>query len=221
MTTDLTDGRPRGVVPRSIEVFADVLCPFTHVGLRRLVARRSELGRDDPVLVVRAWPLEVVNGRPLAPDAVAEEVLELRSSVAPDLFAGFDAARFPTTSLPALALAARARRNGPRVGERCNLALRHALFEEGRDISDSEELARIATECDIDGARGEDHAAVLADLERGRSLGVVGSPHFFIDDVGFFCPGLEIGRVDGRLRIAVDVGGFASLAERCFGVTGS
>ena len=219
MIVDLTDGGSREDVPRSVEVFADILCPFTHVGLRRLVERRSELGRDDPVLVVRAWPLEVVNGRPLTPDAVAEEVLELTASVAPDLFAGFDASGFPTTSLPALALAARARRSGPRVGERCSLALRHALFEEGRDISDSEELARIAAECGIDGARGEDHAAVLADLERGRSLGVVGSPHFFIDDVGFFCPGLDIGRVDGRLEIAIDVDGFASLAQRCFGVT--
>ena len=48
MITHLTDRKPRGVVPHSIEVFADVLCPFTHVGLRRLVARRTELGRDDP-----------------------------------------------------------------------------------------------------------------------------------------------------------------------------
>ena len=28
-----------------IEVFADVTCPFTHVGLRRFVERRGELGR--------------------------------------------------------------------------------------------------------------------------------------------------------------------------------
>jgi hypothetical protein len=30
-----------------IEVFADVACPFTHVGLRRFVDRRAELGRHD------------------------------------------------------------------------------------------------------------------------------------------------------------------------------
>ena len=221
MITEPTAGGARKGVPRTVEVFADVVCPFTHVGLRRLVARRAEFARDEPVLVVRAWPLELVNGRPLAPDVVAEEVAELSSSVAPDLFVGFEPAHFPTTSLPALALAARARRADPRVGERCSLALRHALFEEGRDISDSEELARVALECGIDGARGEDHAAVLAELERGRCLGVVGSPHFFVNGAGWFCPGLEIGRVDGQLRIAVDVDGFASLAERCFGLTGS
>lgn len=219
MISEPTGDASRVSVPDTVEVFADIACPFTHVGLRRLVARRTELARDEPVLLVRAWPLELVNGKPLAPDLVAEEVAELRSSVAPDLFVGFEPARFPATSLPALALAARARRAGRRVGERCSLALRHALFEEGRDISDPDELALVAVECGIDGASEEDHAAVIADLERGRSLGVVGSPHFFIDGAGLFCPGLEIGRVDGRLRIAVDVDGFASLAERCFGVT--
>lgn len=65
-----------------IEVFADVVCPFTHVGLRRLVERRHELG-SSAVLRVRAWPLELVNGEPLAADVVAEEVRELREQVAP------------------------------------------------------------------------------------------------------------------------------------------
>ena len=54
-----------------IEVFADVVCPFTHVGLRRLVDRRDELGAS-AVLRVRAWPLELINGEPLAADLVAE-----------------------------------------------------------------------------------------------------------------------------------------------------
>ena len=78
-----------------VEVFADVACPFTHVGLRRLVARRAALGRDDVVLRVRAWPLELVNGRPLAADAVAEEVVELTASVAP----GSSPASTPPASL--------------------------------------------------------------------------------------------------------------------------
>ena len=49
-----------------IEVFADVSCPFTHVGLRRLVEHRRQLERDDLRIVVKAWPLELVNGSPLA-----------------------------------------------------------------------------------------------------------------------------------------------------------
>lgn len=70
-----------------IDVFADVVCPFTHIGLRGLVERRREFG-SSTVLRVRGWPLELVNGAPLAADVVAEEIRELRRQVAPDLFAG-------------------------------------------------------------------------------------------------------------------------------------
>ena len=55
-----------------IEVFADVACPFTHIGLRRLVEQRAALGRDDVTLLVRAWPLELVNGKPLDPAFIYE-----------------------------------------------------------------------------------------------------------------------------------------------------
>ena len=95
-----------------VEVFADVCCPFTHVGLRRLVQRRDEVG-GDLELVVRAWPLELVNGAPLDGDLIAEEIEELRKQVAADLFVGFDRGRFPATSLPALELAAAAYRHDP------------------------------------------------------------------------------------------------------------
>lgn len=209
------------LLPETVEVFADVLCPFTHVGLRRLVEQRSALGRDLPAIVVRAWPLELVNGAPLAESLVTEEIEELQSSVAADLFRGYDPSTFPTSSLPALGLAARARRAGTRIGEQCNLTLRNALFEEGRDVSDPHVLDEIAAECGIDGARGEDHAAVLADLDLGRSLGVVGSPYFFIGGEGFFCPSLDIKRVDGHLDIHVDPVGFGELVERCFGPIGA
>ena len=37
----------------TIEVFADITCPFTHVGLRRVAA---EFG-DQVQVRVRAWPL--------------------------------------------------------------------------------------------------------------------------------------------------------------------
>lgn len=49
---------------RVVEVFADITCPFTHVGLRRLVRHRESVGRNDVVLRVRAWPLELVNDEP-------------------------------------------------------------------------------------------------------------------------------------------------------------
>ena len=46
----------------AIEVFAELSCPFTHLSLRRIVARREDLGRSGPRLRVRPWPLELVNG---------------------------------------------------------------------------------------------------------------------------------------------------------------
>src|SRR5947209_6984790 len=103
---------PGGGPVTQIEVFADVACPFTHVGLRRFVSQREASGRRDLVLRVRAWPLELVNGVPLDAAFIAEEVGDLRAQVAPALFAGFDERRFPHSSLPALALAAAAYEEG-------------------------------------------------------------------------------------------------------------
>ena len=55
-----------------IEVFADVVCPFTHVGLRRLREERPE--GNATRFLVRAWPLEWVNGTPLAAELVGREI---------------------------------------------------------------------------------------------------------------------------------------------------
>jgi len=215
-------GRPSGSADtvaemKTIEVFADVCCPFTHVGLRRLVARRAALGRDDLVIWVRAWPLELVNGEPLDSDAVAEEVVELRGHIAPELFRGFDAACFPTTSLPALGLAAGAYGRGERIGERVSLALRTALFEEGRDIANPAQLARIAAAADLELPGTDANRLVLADYAEGRDRGVLGSPHFFVGDQSFFCPALEIRRIDGHLRISEDEAGFSAFVACCVG----
>jgi predicted DsbA family dithiol-disulfide isomerase len=83
-----------------IEVFADVACPFTHVGLRRFVDRRAELGRHDVTLRVRSWPLEIVNGQPLDPHFIAEEIDEIRQQVAPALLQGFTEATFQRVRFP-------------------------------------------------------------------------------------------------------------------------
>ena len=201
---------------RTIEVFADVVCPFTHVGLKRLTHYRDEIGRDDVGLTVRAWPLELVNGERLSRELLSEEIHELRATVAPDLFAGFDPDLFPMTSLPALALANRAYRSSMRQGELVGLALRDALFEQGRDVSDPSELARIAEGFGLSEPDGSDEAAVRADLDAGRERGVVGSPHFFVGETGFFCPTLSIERVDGQMEITFDPEGFEAFIDRCF-----
>ena len=200
---------------RTIEVFADLRCPFTHVGLRRLVVRRHALGQDGVGLRVRAWPLELVNAAPLDPLLIAEEVEELRAQVAPDLFVGFDPERFPGSSMPGLRLAAAAYRRGLAVGERISLALRTALFEEGRDITDSTLLDAIAAEVgSTEPVAGTDDD-VVADWREGQRRGVIGSPHFFVAGHSWFCPALDITRRDGHLQIADDPAAFERFVAAC------
>lgn len=199
-----------------VEVFADVVCPFTHVGLRRIVERRAELGSTRPALRVRAWPLEIVNGAPIDPEAEAQHVEELRDQIEPGLFRGFNSAVLPTSSLPALALAAQAYTLSDEIGERVSLAVRDALFEEGRDIGDPAVLTEIATRYGVAPADAAAEAGVLADLAEGSRRGVRGSPEFFVENRGYFCPALRIESVDGRLVITPDSEAFDAFLDDCF-----
>lgn len=204
----------------SIEVFADVCCPFTHVGLRRFSARRRVEAREDVRLRVRAWPLEIVNGEPLDSHHIAEEVEELRIQVAPDLFAGFDERAFPSTSLPAMALVASAYEESLELGEQASFELRDRLFERGQDISERSVLREVARSLGLANSTG-DLDAVMADHVEGRERGVIGSPHFFTNHGSYFCPALDISRDgDGRLHIAIDPVAFEHFLTSCFRAPG-
>ena len=185
----------------TIEVFADIWCTFAHVGLRSVAEHRRRLGRDDVVIHVRAWPLELVNQAPMDVAKAAEHVVELREHVAPHAFAGFDPAHFPSTTLPALALVARAQRTDPLLGERASFEVRDALFERGQNIADLAVLQALAEQLGIPMPDETDHAAVLADWEAGKARGVIGSPHFFAAGRDEFCPSLHITRADHGLTI--------------------
>ena len=199
-----------------LEVFADIGCPFAYVGLRRLVARREELGRADVQLRVHAWPLELVNGTPLDPAFIAEEVEVLRETVAPDLFLGFVESAFPATSLPAFDLVEAAYAVDLATGEAVSLAVRAALWEDGRDVADPAVLAEVAGAhgVTVDGAASR--AGVLADWEQGKERGVRGSPEFFVGGEAYFCPVLDIRRVDGELQVRVDETSMPEFLAACF-----
>jgi predicted DsbA family dithiol-disulfide isomerase len=210
---------PRGTQPTAIEVFADVRCPFAHLGLRRIVEQRDARGVDLP-LWIRAWPLEIVNQQPLDGELIAEEVEALRTQMAPDLFTGFKLAAFSSTSMPALALTAGAYAIRPEIGERVALSLRWALFEEGRDIASVDVLTEIAQAAGITPPRNGELDRIRDDLIDGRARGVIGSPHFFIGDTDYFCPALDITRTHDGLHIAGDPAtfdAFINIAFRCPG----
>lgn len=206
------------VATSPIEVFADVWCPFAHVGLRLIRDERDRSGRTDVPIVVRAWPLELVNGAPLDPAKARRHADDLRNQVAPQLFADV-ADPFPTTSLPALALAASAYRVGLATGERVSYALRDALFEQGIDVGDADELASLAERLGVPMPEVEDHERVLADWHEGQARGVQGSPHVFCGDGGgAFCPSLQIERdAQAHLSITNEHGRLAALIGRHLG----
>lgn len=200
-----------------VEVFADIGCTFTHVGLHTLTAARTERGLDVR-FHVRAWPLEWVNGALPEAAAVARQVEALRTQVAPQLFGGFRTEALPATTIPALGLTIEAYCGDLERGEAVSLAVRDELFERGRDVSDRRVLAEVAAGAGValpSPERAE--ALVRADYDEGKRRGVVGSPHFFTPDgESLFCPSLKITKGDdGRLQVDMKPGAVDALLDRC------
>lgn len=202
----------------NIEVFADIWCPFAHVGLRAVAEQRQAAGRPDVGLVVRSWPLEWVNDAPMDPHKTLHHADDLRAQVSPGLFANLDIAHFPTSTIDALALVVRAYAGGVTLGERASFALRDALFEHGQDISDPAVLQQIADDLGVGMPDEFDRDGVRADWEEGRQRGVVGSPHFFCGDDGVFCPALSITRDDSGLTITADRARLTEFIDRCLAI---
>lgn len=198
----------------TLEVFADITCPFTHVGLKRVIEHIAEI--DHPVAVhVRAWPLEWVNGTGLDVDAVEMKAKALTEQLGVDDFTGLDHDQWPDTTIPALELAAAGYARDMETGLAVSVELRTALFEQGRNIADPEVLADIAARHDLALPEPGATAAVQADYDDGRSRGVSGSPHFFVGQDNFFCPALDLGHdADGNLTARLDVDGLAAFFAR-------
>ncbi len=197
-----------------VEVFADVSCPFTHVGLKRVVEHVAEIGREIDV-VVRAWPLEWVNGAPLEAAAVEVKARALCEQLGVEDFSGLRPDQWPATTLPALNLAALAYARDAATGLAVSLAIRAALFERGLDVGDPDVLVDIAAEYGLPAPGNEASAAVRADYDEGLARGVSGSPHFWIGQDDFFCPALDLGHdTDGNLTARFDADGLAEFFTR-------
>lgn len=192
----------------TIEVFAEITCPFAYVGLEHVVAHVAEIDASVDV-IVRAWPLEWVNGTGLDVAGVQTKAAALCDQLGIDRFAGLRPDRWPRTTIPALALAAASYDVDPTTGLAVSTALRTSLFELGADISDRDTLADIAGAHDVE-FDPDDDGAVRAEYELGRARGVKGSPHYFVADADFFCPALDLGRdADDHLIARFDPDGLA------------
>ena len=98
-----------------------------------------------------------------------------------------------------------------------SLALRDALFEEGRDVSRPDVLTSVAQTCGLNDGDAADVGDVLADWHHGESRGVVGSPHFFCGDVEAFCPSLIVTKDEvGRVHIERSMVALDAFLEECF-----
>jgi predicted DsbA family dithiol-disulfide isomerase len=202
---------------QTLEVFADVACPFAHAELARFHSFRAAHGLVEPVLRVRAWPLELVNGRAFAGPSLVPEIDALRSEVAAGQFEGFDPDGFPATSLPAMAAETAAYRAGTEVGERFSLAIRSALFDHGEDVSNPDVLGRLRDQHGVETPTGADAVTLHADFTDGRQRGVRGSPHFFTRDGVFYCPSMRIAHDGSAYDVSLDAAGFERFTTAVFG----
>ena len=201
----------------TLEVYADIWCPFAHVGLRAARLVRDKRATRPVPMLIRAWPLELVNGVAMDRARAAEHVRELREQVAPELFMGFDEANFPSTSLPALSLAARAYEVDAPTGEAVSFALRDALFEQGQDIADRSVLEDLGGRFGVGLGTEIDLTGVHEDWRSGQARGVKGSPHFFCANTDAFCPALDIERdALGHLSMRRASNELEAFLEGCF-----
>jgi predicted DsbA family dithiol-disulfide isomerase len=197
-----------------VEVFADITCPFTHVGLKQVCRHVAEMSEPCDV-IVRAWPLEWVNGAPLDVDAVMVKAAALSEQLGVDDFSGLRADRWPISTIPALNLAAAAYERDASTGLAVSLELRAALFEHGVDVGDPDALALIAAAHHLPAPAPTAGAALTSDYDLGQARGVKGSPHFFVGTDGFFCPALDLGHdIDGHLTARFDAGMLAEFFAR-------
>jgi predicted DsbA family dithiol-disulfide isomerase len=178
-------------VSSTVEVFADITCPFTHVGLKRVV------------------------GEGLDVDAVEAKAQALAEQLGVDDFHGLRHDRWPATTIPALNLAASGYERDADTGLAVSLAVRAALFEEGLDVGEPSVLAAIADRHGLPAPAVEACDAVRSDYELGRRRGVTGSPHFWVGEENFFCPALDLGHdQDGNLTARLDTDGLARFFAR-------
>jgi predicted DsbA family dithiol-disulfide isomerase len=201
----------------TLVVYSDIGCPWAHAAVHRLHEARARLGLADAVRFDhRAFPLELVNGRP-TPKLTLDSEIPVAGGLEPD--AGWQLwlgplHEYPVSTLPALEAVQAAKDQGPAASERLDRGLRRAFFAESRCITMGHVILEVAAEehLDVDalGAAletGSARAAVHQQCRAADGEQVKGSPHVFAPGCHQHNPGVQMhweGEHDGAGFPVVD-----------------
>ena len=187
---------------RTVTIWSDIGCPWASLAVWRLHARRAALGLDDVVSIDhRCFPLELFNERP-TPRAILDAEIEVLAPLVPE--AGWRPwqgapSEYPVTTLPPLEAVQAAKAQGLAASERLDLALRRALWRDGRCVSLRSEVLAAADTAGVDVKAlaealdaGTARRAVIADWQAAADGLAKGSPHVFLGDGSdWMKPGIE------------------------------
>ncbi len=186
----------------ALTCFTDVLCVWAWIGELRLAELRRTHGeavavnqRFCNVFGATALKIQANWGAKGGYEGFAGHLAHVMEGF-PELAASPDLWRRvrPASSLPAhlalKAVQAQAAAGGaPDLGDRAILLIRQAFFEQGRDISATSVLDDVISAAGADLAdvharlaRGEAHAALMADYQEAQALGVKGSPSLVLNE---------------------------------------
>jgi predicted DsbA family dithiol-disulfide isomerase len=190
-----------GMSEIDIEVWVDVVCPWSYIGKRRLERAVAESAHPAEVTVTyRAYELDPTkpsrsgrsvlsrmadrhrNGDEQAHEAAQRAALIARpDGIDMDLDTMVDANTFDAHRMVALGLA----QGGPALQAAVLERLFYAHFTEGKAIDDHETLQRLGAEAGLDGRRlaavlaSRDYAAeVRADEQAAKELAIAATPCF-------------------------------------------
>jgi predicted DsbA family dithiol-disulfide isomerase len=183
------------MVPMTVEVFADVLCPWCYIGKRRLAAALAD--QDEVEVVWRSYELAPDEGRTPGPTAAeamtqwwgeraAARVAHIRAVGAEDgLELNLHLAR-PVNTFDAHRLIHLAADHD--LADEMAERLLRGYHIEGLNVADQDVLARLGAEAGLAAAdvrallAGDTHAdSVRADERRAVELGITGVPSLVID----------------------------------------
>jgi predicted DsbA family dithiol-disulfide isomerase len=181
------------VAPGTIVLYGDIACPWATCAVSRIRRTRRELGLDGTVVIDhRAFALELINRRP-TPKLTVDAEVPVVGGIERDF--GFQVWSQPEWTWPVSVLLALeavqvAKAQSMQVSEDLDVALRRAMFVEGRCISLRSVVLDIASECtgvDVDALvkgldAGDGRRAVLEQVTAAERMDVKGSPHLFLTD---------------------------------------